>query len=307
MDDFFYIPMLQTDIFSAAHPSITPHLQAMWQALPEREKAYSPSSAMGGNYQPFVQSYIDRSKQAHAQISGIKELRYGAAERALIDYFPAPQHAEGKRPGLLVFIHGGYWQELSKNESAYLAPAWHAAGFAHAVVGYTLAPQAHLHEIVAQCRAAVAYLRDQAAPLGHDAQRMVVAGSSAGAYLAAACAADASLDLRGFVPISGIFDLRPLVGTSINDALGLTMQDAAELSSLSKHAARAPAVVAWGQIETDAFKQQSLALAAHLRAQSQTCVALEMAGRNHFDVVHELGDPHSALFGAVLRLFEHSA
>jgi arylformamidase len=269
------------------------------------EKEYSPSSAIGGNYQPFVQAYIDHSKAAFAQVPCIKDLRYGAAERALIDYFPAPSITNSK-PGLLVFIHGGYWQELSKNESAFLAPAWHAAGFAHAVVGYTLAPQATLFEIVAQCRSALAYLRDQAEALGHDASRIVVAGSSAGGYLAAVCASDASLSLRGFVPISGVFDLRPLVGTTINDALGLKLQDAAQLSHITAGAARVPGVVAWGEIETQAFKQQSQSLAAHLRAQGQRCTQLELAGRNHFDVVYELGDAKSALFAATRELFDRS-
>lgn len=292
--------MLQPDLFTSKHPSVAPVLQP----LPEREKAYSPSSAIGGDYQPFIQAYVDRSKQAHAQVKCIKDLRYGSAERALIDYFPASKSAGGKAPGLMVFIHGGYWQELSKNESAFLAPAWHAAGLAHAVVGYTLAPQARVGEIVAQCRAAVAYLRDQANSLGHDPQRIVVAGSSAGGYLAAACAADASLGLLGFVPISGVFDLRPLVGTSINEALGMTLDEAAQLSGLTKNATRVPGVIAWGEIETDAFKQQSQALAAHLRANEQGCETLELVQRNHFDAVHELGDPQSALFAAVRKLFD---
>ncbi len=292
--------MLNPDIFQTDTPSTEPLLQA----LAQRERDYSPSSAIGGNYQPFIQAYGDRSKVAYEQVPCVKNLRYGQAERALIDYFPAPTSSRHGKPGLLVFIHGGYWQELSKNESGFLAPAWHAAGFAHAVVGCTLAPQASLFEIVAQCRAAVAFLRDQAERLGHDASRIVVAGSSAGGFLAAACASDGSLALRGFVPISGVFDLRPLVGTSINGALGLTMQDAAQLSRMTAGASRVPGVIAWGQIETEAFKQQSHCLASHLRSKGQPCTALEMPGRNHFDVVHELGDTQSLLFQAALRLFD---
>jgi arylformamidase len=268
------------------------------------EKEYSPSSAIGGNYQPFIQEYIDRSKDAYSQVNCIKDLRYGAAERALIDYFPAPTSVHNEAPGLLVFIHGGYWQELSKNESSFLAPVWHAAGFAHAVVGYTLAPQAKLGEIVVQCRTAIAHLRDQAAQLGHDPQRIVVAGSSAGGYLAAACAADASLELLGMIPISGIFDLSPLVSTTINDALGMTVQEAAELSRETDDCNRVPAVIAWGEIETQAFKQQSQNLAKHIAHYGRTCETLEIAGRNHFDVVHELGDPQSKLFAAAMRLFD---
>ena len=121
---------------------------------------------------------------------------------------PAP--ASARRPGLLVYFHGGYWQELSKAESAFLAPAWHAAGFAHAVVGYTLAPAARLPEIVSECRAAVRWLHARADTLGFDAGNIVVAGSSAGAYLAAACADAAPAPLRGIVPVSGIYDVAPL-------------------------------------------------------------------------------------------------
>jgi arylformamidase len=300
--DIFHSSPLGTDSTTQPHGQLTQ--QPMPQPLAERESEYSPSSAIGGNYMPFIQAYARLSQQAHQDVPCVRDVRYGAAERALIDYFPAPQTVGSKLPGLLVFIHGGYWQELSKNESAFLAPAWHQAGFAHAVVGYTLAPQAKIGAIVAQCRAALHFLTEQASRLGHDPQRIVVAGSSAGGYLTAACAADTTLPLRGMVPISGVFDLRPLVGTSINQALGMNLQEATDLSRITSGSARVPAVVAWGQVETPSFKQQSQSLAAHLRGAGQRCTELEMAGRNHFDVVHELGDPLSKLFAAAKQLFE---
>ncbi len=279
------------------------HPEAPTEPLSEREREYSPSSAIGGNYQPFIEAYARESAAAHQQLRCLRDLRYGPAPRALLDYFPAPARSGGAAPGLLVFIHGGYWQELSQNESAFLAPAWHAAGFAHAVIGYTLAPQASIGEIVAQCRAALQFLQQEAPCLGHDPERIVVAGSSAGGYLAAACAADASLGLRGVVPISGVYDLRPLVGTSINGALGLDLQEAARLSNVLADAARVNAVLAWGEVETQAFKRQSQAFAAHVRSAGSLCTELELPGRNHFDVVHELADPRSPLLQMTLKLF----
>jgi arylformamidase len=269
--------------------------------LPEREREYSPSSAIGGNYAPFIQAYKDLSQAAHAALPARQTLRYGDLPRQQIDYFPPMKSSVA--PGLLVFIHGGYWQELSKDESAFLAPAWHAAGFAHAVMGYTLAPQASVRQIVHECASAMAYLRDHSQALGFDASRIVVAGSSAGGYLAAAVAAHSELHIRGMVPISGVFDLRPLVGTSINDALGLNAEETQELSALALNA-RAPAVIAWGEVETAAFKAQSQLLALQMSAAGQPVQRLELAKRNHFDVVHELGDTSSPLFQAALQLFE---
>lgn len=229
-----------------------------------REREYSPSSAIGGNYAPFLAQCAALSARAHAILSVQRNLRYGAAPRATLDYFPAP--AGAFRPGLLVYIHGGYWQEGAKAESAFLAPAWHGAGMAHAVVGYTLAPEARLPQIVAECRAAVAWLVASAGALGFDADNLVIAGSSAGGYLAAACASRSPVPVRGIVPVSGVFDVTPLIGTSINDLLGLDATTATALDLLTPERRYCPAVVAWGEVETRAFKRQSEAFAARVRA-----------------------------------------
>jgi arylformamidase len=270
-----------------------------------REREYSPSSVIGGDYAAFLERYRAESAAALRTLAVQRDLRYGDASRALIDYFPAP--ASAHRPGLLVYFHGGYWQELSKAESAFLAPAWHAAGFAHAVVGYSLAPAGRLADIVDECRAAVAWLHARADGLGFDGGNIVAAGSSAGAYLTAACADAVPARLRGIVPVSGIYDVAPLIGTSINEALGLDDAAAAALDLLTTARRFCPAVVAWGEIETDEFKRQGRAFAARLAGDAIPCTALEVPGRNHFDVVLELADPASPLFAAARALFAPEA
>jgi arylformamidase len=236
-------------------------------------------------------------------VAGTRGLRYGDGPRQTLDFFPAP--AGSVTPGLLVYIHGGYWQELSPAESAFLAPAWHAAGFAHAVVGYTLAPAATVPAIVTECRAALTWLHAHAASLGFDPAQVVIAGSSAGGHLAAACGDRARYPVRGIVPVSGVFDVAPLIGTSINDALGLDAATAARLDLLAPGRRFVPAVVAWGEIETGEFKRQSHTFATRLVHDGIPCETLEVPGRNHFDVILELGDPASALFAAARRLFAH--
>ena len=268
-----------------------------------REREDSPSSFIGGDYADYLQRYCAESDKAFRTLRVERDLRYGDAPRALLDYFPAP--VPGPRPGLFVYIHGGYWQELSKDQSAFVAPAWHAAGLACAAVGYTLAPQARLPEIVAECRSALTWLHRQADVLGFDPRAIVVAGSSAGGYLAAACADGSSVPLRGIVCVSGIYDVSPLIGTSINDAIGLDAATAATLNLLSGNRRFCPAVVAWGEIETSEFKRQGRAFAERLAADGTPSSVLEISGRNHFDVVLELGRAASPLFLAAHALFEH--
>ena len=68
----------------------------------------------------------------------------------------------------MVYIHGGYWQELSKNESCLMAPGLVEQGFNVAVIDYTLAPVASISHMIAQCCRAVAWLLAQAQRLGFN-------------------------------------------------------------------------------------------------------------------------------------------
>lgn len=258
-----------------------------WRRLSdaEREREYSPSSCIGGNYQPFIRAYIEQSAAAY-RAHPPTTLTYGSAATQTIDMFTPPRVT---RPPMLVYFHGGYWQELSKCESAFAVPHALAHGIAVGVVDYTLAPAATLSEIVAECRAAVTRLADRG-PL-------VVAGSSAGAHLAAMVADMPAV--RGAVLVSGIYDLEPLIGTSINEALGLDLEEAARNSPLREvrklRKAFSPSLVCWGDNETDQFKRQSRAFATALREAGNACTDFECAGRNHFDVILDLTDPATAL------------
>ena len=281
-----------------------------WRSLSAADlaRAYSPSTCIGGNYQPFVQAYAQRSAQAQATLPHQTQ-HYGPGAAQRLDLFLPPVVAGAALPPLLVFIHGGYWQELGKDQSAFAAPYCLRQGIAHAVLDYTLAPQATLAQIVAECRLALRWLHGRAAALGFDAAQIVVAGSSAGAHLAAMVALPAPGDdsaaatVRATVLVSGIFDLEPLVGTPINQALGLSVAQARALSPLRQPLAGcAPALVCWGEVETDEFKRQGRAFAAALAAAGVACQAFEVAERNHFDIVLDLADPGTGLGRAVVGL-----
>jgi arylformamidase len=280
-----------------------------WQklSLEDREREYSPSSCIGGNYQPYIRAYADLSAAAR-QSRLPATVRYGTTEQQTLDLFMPDGVA---RPPVLVFFHGGYWQELSKEDSAFAAPQYLAHGIAYAAVGYTLAPAATLSDIVAECRAAVGWLGRFGEAMGIDPDRLIVAGSSAGAHLAAMAALPASpgapggSPVKGAVLVSGIYDLEPLIGTSIDAALGLDPDSAARNSPLRQPLTGfPPSLVCWGEIETDQFKRQSRAFAQALREAGTDCVEIENANRNHFDVILDLADSATVLGRRVLALIQ---
>jgi arylformamidase len=263
-----------------------------WRSLSqaEREREYSPSSCIGGDYMPYLRAYAERSAAARRGHPP-ETLRYGPGEWQTIDLFMPRNVAH---PPVLVFFHGGYWQELSKQESAFAAPQCLARGIAYAAVDYTLAPRATLSAIVDECRSAVARLAD-VGPL-------VVAGSSAGAHLAAMVANER---LKGAVLVSGIYELEPLIGTSINAALGLDVAEAGRSSPMHRSLVGfPPSLVCWGDNETDQFKRQSALFARNLHAVGAICSVFECPGRNHFDVILDLADAATELGRRTLDLLQ---
>ncbi|MDB5751585.1 MAG: Arylformamidase [Ramlibacter sp.] len=282
-------------------------------SLAEREREYSPSSCIGGNYAPYLKAYAERSAAA-AACRFERDLAYGERPSNRLDLcVPAGAQAAP----LLVFIHGGYWQQLSKDSSLFAAPDCLAAGWAFAAIDYTLAPVATIAQMALECRQALRWLHASADRLGFDARRIVVAGSSAGAHLAAMAglrgwAGDADLPAglpAAAVLVSGIYELAPLIGTSIDTPLALTSASAGEVSpQLQSLAGFPPAVVCWGEIETAQFQRQSRDFAAAVAGAGAPRPRLfEVPGRNHFDVILELATPGTPLGDATHALMHQES
>lgn len=188
---------------------------------------------------------------------------------------------------LLVYIHGGYWQQLSAAESLFNAADAVRYGVALHAVEYDLAPRATVEEIVGQC------IDDVVTTLGAlGPSRVVLAGCSAGAHLAAMCARDRRIaeSIDGLALLSGIFDLRPLVVTPTNDALGLDHDRAARLSPLllDPLVPRARVLCAVGRHESGEFARQNGDFAVHLRAAGVDVTDIVVDGRDHFDLPYDL-------------------
>ena len=221
-------------------------------------------------------------------------LRYGPGPRQRFDLFlPA-----GLPRGLMVFVHGGYWRAFGREDWSHLAAGGLAQGWAVALPGYTLAPEARISGITREVADAIAAAAAEAAD-----GPLVVTGHSAGGHAAAriACAggplAEATAArLARVVPISPLADLRPMLGLAMNDDWRM---DAAEATAESPVLQRPrPGVEAnlWvGSDERPVFLDQARWLGAAWG------VPVTVApGRHHFDVIDGLAEPNSPLMDAVL-------
>jgi arylformamidase len=246
-----------------------------------RDLDYSPSSLVPDSA-AILDRYVEESRKARETLPW-KEIAYGEDPMARIELFPA----DGP---LLAYIHGGYWQELDKSDSAFMVPGLHAQDVAVAVLGYGLAPRLDLDAIVAMVRAGVGFLMDTA-----GSRPVYLVGSSAGAHLAAMCLTDARVS--GAILLSGVYDLEPLVGTYINGAVGMDEAVARRNSPLRLPIEPPPSIVARGKHEPAGFAEQH---EAWLRAHPGESLIIE--DRNHFDLPLDLGDRSTTLGRKALEL-----
>ncbi|MGX7825921.1 alpha/beta hydrolase [Actinokineospora sp. 24-640] len=260
-----------------------------WDELPpaELEREYSPSSRV-----PALAAELER----YARESALARTCLPWWDLGDADFFPA-----GPGSPLLVFVHGGYWQQLGKSDASFPALGLVPRGISYAAIGYGLAPAHRMDEIVSMVRRSTARLCSRAGSLGCSPEAVVLAGSSAGAHLAAMSLITGGLPLRGGVLLSGVYDLEPLLRTGVNDAIGMDQDEAARNSPIRHLPARLPPLVlALGEHETTEFTRQHRDFHRALRGNQVT--ELRARGRNHFDICFDLADPTTALGAAVTTL-----
>ena len=280
---------------------------APWHGMAREqlEREYSPRLLVA-DLQPYLDRYAELSAAARAQFPVECDIAYGAAPEEVLDFFPA----ESPGSPVQVFIHGGYWRLLGKNESSFAAPAFARRGAGFVALNYALAPAARLDEIVRQCRAGVAWVYRNATRFKCDPNRIYVSGSSAGGHLVAMLLATdwqrqfAVPDdvLKGGCAVSGIFELEPILQCAVNDALRMDLAEARRNSPMFLvRRTQAALVLAWAEVETAEWKRQNIEFAARWRALNSPCAAIEIPGRNHFDVIVDLNDPGSRLGHLALK------
>ena len=215
------------------------------------------------------------------------DLAYGPDPRQRLDLFlpeTAPQ-------GTLVFIHGGYWLAFTPADFSHLAAGALARGWAVALPGYTLAPEARIGAMTQDIARAIRHLAALSPGPIH------VTGHSAGGHLAARMGcADLDLPVARVVPISPLAELGPLIATRMNESLRIDTDEAASESPARLALRPGTSAHLWvGAQERPAFLWQARTL-----SEEWSCPWTTAPGRHHFDVIDALADPGSDLVSTIL-------
>lgn len=256
------------------------------------------------------------SARVREGMTTVLDVAYGDGPNETLDVFPAAQRGSP----VLVFIHGGWWRSLDKSEHSFLAASLVGSGAMVVVPNYALCPGTEaqpvsIETIALQMVRALAWVYRNAARYGGRPGRIVVAGHSAGAHLAAMLLCCDWHEVAGDLParvvhsalaISGVYDLEPIRQTPFLQAdLRLTPEAVAKLSPayFRKPDANGRLFSAVGEQESEEFLRQNQLL-QQAWGTGTVPVCETIPNTNHLTVLHDLADPAGRLHHLALELLD---
>jgi acetyl esterase len=289
-----------------AAPEFEPEI-ADWLRARERDATAADTSIAGIRHHSRAVNELARARVASLPVPAHEiDVTLRAAGGPLAARIFRPSGCAG---GTVVYFHGGGW--IAGGIDTHLHHARRLSVESGAVVvsvDYRLAPEHRFPAAFDDCFAATCWVRENASTLGGDPQRIVVAGDSAGAQLAASVAIacrDEGIGLAAQVLIAPVIDARggylddtvsaryPSRAGNDND-FGLTIAAMAEYVDLyapgiddwrvSPLLAATPAGLAPAIIHTagfDVLRDEGCAYAARLRAGGVTVVHRNWSSLNH--------------------------
>uniref|UniRef100_A0A182RG95 Kynurenine formamidase n=1 Tax=Anopheles funestus TaxID=62324 RepID=A0A182RG95_ANOFN len=282
------------------------------------EKQYSPSAwsvrfptpaEVIDYHVQFVKNETDKNKEL---FETTLDVPYGSGDRDNVDIYGDNLPVDAP---LFVYIHGGYWQQLEKETSAYPAKPLVERGVRVMIVGYELCPEITLEELVRQIKVAGEFVLNYATENG--VKRVSIAGHSAGAHLIASMldksfqsAVGEELNLlKDVYLISGVYNVQELRYTkSVNrdNLLGINDANAKRLSPLfaSYDHLRSSGLkfhVYVAQHDSDVFREMSSKMNDRLKSFGLKSDLNVLPDLDHFDIVENLASIDYTITNAILE------
>lgn len=253
---------------------------------------------------PEFQQYLDfnevHSAKMRQQNDCSIDVCYGDAPLQTLDIFPSKvEHSP-----VLLFIHGGYWRGLDKSSYSFVAAPFVQNNFTVVNVNYRLLPMVSMTQLHQDIIQAVHWVQNNIQQYNGNAQALTISGHSAGGQLAlAAYLFDESIrqSVSAICSLSGLFDLKPIQHSYLNDTLKLTDDDVERYSIINKDLSvlQCPTLLSVGGAETPLFVKQSQEL-FNRKAQHSKMQYLPLAELNHYQIAHELANASSPISQFIL-------
>lgn len=252
------------------------------------------------------------TEQARGLAQTLLNVPYGEGDGEKLDvYIPRTNSLD---VNLVIYLHGGYWQFLSKDESGFMAVPLIDKGVVVIAVGYDIAPKGNMDLMVSQVRRSVVSVVQQYSHISG----LYLCGHSAGAHLAAMVLStdwsqySITPQIKGAFLVSGIYDLLPILSTYVNEPLKMTEEVAVRNSpsqlvpQLKLSSSSCQIVVAVAEDDSPEFRKQSEEYHKTLEASGLNVTFEDVANTDHFSIIEQLVNEEYHLTKLLLKMMGKS-
>lgn len=251
---------------------------------------------LDGTSAPGLLNLVNRMTPGDRGVRQIaSSIAYGDHARHKLDVYRAGGSPREALP-VLVFFYGGGWDSGQREDYGFVAEAYAAQGFLVVLPDYRLVPEVRFPAFVEDGAAAVRWARDHAARLGGDPERIVLAGHSAGAYIAAMLALDprwlgGDVTIRAVAGLAGPYDFHPFTTEAAIAAFGAEPDPRATQPIRFARDGAPPLWLATGSADETVKPRNSHALAGAQGRFGTIAEYREYLGLDHSDLVMALARP----------------
>ena len=226
----------------------------------------------------------------------IHNVRYADHDRGALDVYE-PRHAAPGAP-MVVFVYGGSWQSGDKSIYRFVGKVLASRGVVTVIPDYRVYPAVKYPDFLRDNAEAVVFAKTHASDWGADANRLFLAGHSAGAYNVAMLALDrrwlgaAGLDPRrdiaGVIGLAGPYDFLPLKDDTLKIIFG--PEDARPDTQPIKHVdgVAPPMLLFAGSNDKTVDPGNTTRLAAAIQARGGAVTASIVPGKSHISLLTSL-------------------
>ncbi len=222
------------------------------------------------------------------------DMAYGRDPRQKLDIY-MPDVTKGPVP-MVLFVHGGSWQEGNKRGYSFVGRALAAKGFMTLVMNYRLHPEHRYPAFVDDVALALRWAADNGKSLGGNPDKLFAMGHSAGAYDIAMAVLDERYaasrpKLSGVVTLAGPFDFLPLDSKITIKVFG-QVPDLPSTQPINHVTADAPPfLILHGSADTTVYPKNAVALDKALRAKGVSSELKIYDGTSHVAILLAIAKP----------------
>jgi acetyl esterase/lipase len=223
---------------------------------------------------------------------------YGFAPEQTLYVFK-PKQAQPNLP-ILIFVHGGSWQEGNAADYGFVGRAFAANGFVTFVVGYRKHPQHPYPAFIQDVATSLKWVHNNAAKYGGDAEKIFLVGHSAGAYDIAQAVLDqryleeagtTDKPIKGIATLAGPFDFLPLDSDITHEVFGKIsdLESTQPINYVRKDAP--PFLILHGTADTTVYPKNAKSLLKHLTDVGASAKLIQYQDVSHVGILLDIAKP----------------